>query len=279
MLKYILNDKIIDEDKAFVHVSDLALLRGYGVFDFFRLVELQPLYLEDHLARFFRSADALRLKCPIGRKRLRSMIFEMIATNKIQNSGIRIVLTGGASETGYSIGKPTLFVMNETINALPEDHFTKGIKLILHEYIRDLPEVKSINYLTGIYKLPDIKKHHAMDLLYHWNGKISEVTRSNFFIIDKKGKMVTPQSGVLKGINRKYVIGMAKKHFEVEERDLHLTELSTAKEAFITGTTKKIMPVCQIDDITVGDGNPGPITMKLQQEYDAYITNLLQQQQ
>ena len=278
MLKYILNDKIIDEDKAFVHVSDLALLRGYGVFDFFRLVELQPLYLEDHLARFFRSADALRLKCPIGRKRLRSMIFEMIATNKIQNSGIRIVLTGGASETGYSIGKPTLFVMNEPINALPEDHFAKGIKLILHEYIRDLPEVKSINYLTGIYKLPDIKKHHAMDLLYHWNGKISEVTRSNFFIIDKKGKIVTPQSGVLKGINRKHVIGMAKKHFEVEERDLHLTELSTVKEAFITGTTKKIMPVCQIDDITVGDGNPGPVTMKLQQQYDAYITSFLQQQ-
>ena len=107
MLKYILNDQIIDEDKAFVHVSDLSLLRGYGVFDFFRLIGLQPLYFEDHLARFFRSADALRLKCPIGRKRLRSMINEMIIANNVLDSGVRFVLTGGASETGYSIGKPT----------------------------------------------------------------------------------------------------------------------------------------------------------------------------
>lgn len=64
MLKYILNDQIIDQDKAQVHVSDLALLRGYGVFDFFRLVELQPLYFNDHIERFYSSADALRLKCP-----------------------------------------------------------------------------------------------------------------------------------------------------------------------------------------------------------------------
>ena len=83
MLKYILNDQIIDEDKAFVHVSDLSLLRGYGVFDFFRLVGLQPLYFEDHLARFFRSADALRLKCPVGRKQLRTLINEMIVANNV----------------------------------------------------------------------------------------------------------------------------------------------------------------------------------------------------
>jgi len=277
MLKYILNDQLIDEDKAFIHVSDLALLRGYGVFDFFRLAGLQPLYFEDHIERFYSSADKLRLKCPIGRKRLKSMIFEIINVNKIQNSGIRIVLTGGASETGYSIGNPTLFVMNEAINALPEDHFENGIKLISHEYLRDLPEVKSINYLTGIYKLPDIKKNGAVDLLYHWNGKISEVTRSNFFIVDHKDKIVTPGEGVLKGVNRKHVIAMAKDHYEVEERDLYFTELGSAKEAFITGTTKKVMPVYQIDNITIGDGRVGDITKQLQRSYDAYINNFLKQ--
>ena len=64
MLKYIVNDQIIDQDKALVHVSDLTLLRGYGVFDFFRLVELQPLYFDDHIERFFSSADALRQNPP-----------------------------------------------------------------------------------------------------------------------------------------------------------------------------------------------------------------------
>ena len=275
MLKYILNDQIIDQDKALVHVSDLALLRGYGVFDFFRLVELQPLYFNDHIERFYSSADALRLKCPVGRKRLKSMILDIIAANNIQHSGIRVVLTGGASDTGYAIGKPTLFVINEPINPLPENHFSKGIKLISHEYLRDLPEVKSINYLMGIYKLPEVKENGAMDLLFHWNGKISEVTRSNFFMVGQEDKIVTAGKGVLKGVNRKHVISLAKAHFEVDERDMYMDELSHAKEAFITGTTKKVMPVYQIDDIIIGNGLPGPITIKLQRQYEQYISEFL----
>ena len=71
---------------------------------------------------------------------------------------------------------------------------------------------------------------------------------------------------------------MAQKEFEVEERDLYLTELSNAKEAFITGTTKKIMPVRQIDELTIGDGRPGPLTIELQKMYEAYISRFLKQQ-
>lgn len=278
MLKFILNDQIVDQDKAFIHVSDLALLRGYGVFDFFRLVCLQPLYFDDHIERFFNSADTLRLKCPIGRKRLKSLILEIIEANHIENSGIRTVLTGGESATGYSIGKPTLFVINESINPLPKNHFTQGIKLITHEYLRELPDVKSINYLMGIYKLPEIKEKGALDLLFHWEGKVSEVTRSNFFIIDQNDNIVTADEGVLKGVNRKHVISMARENFNVEERDLFIYELKNAKEAFITGTTKKVMPVYQIDDMAIGDGKPGPITSKLQKLYDDYIDAFLKQQ-
>ncbi|MCG8307799.1 MAG: aminotransferase class IV [Cytophagales bacterium] len=275
MVKCILNNKIVNCYEAFIHISDLTLLRGYGVFDFFRLVGLEPLYFHDHIERFFHSADALRLKCPVGRKKLISMILELIETNNIRNSGIRIVLTGGASETGYSIGDPSLFVINEPINPLPKDYFANGIKLITHEYSRDLPEVKSINYLMGIYKLPEIKKMGALDLLFHWNGKISEVTRSNFFIVDKDDRLITARHGVLKGINRKHVISMAKERYIVEERDLYLEELAGAKEAFITGTTKKVMPVCQVDDILIGNGKPGPTTVQLQKMYEGYTEEFL----
>ena len=103
-----MNDQIIDQDKATIHVSDLALLRAYGVFDFFRLVDLQPLFIEDHLNRFYNSADMLRLKCPVGRKKLKALIFELISINKIQNSGIRIVLTGGESATDTRLEIPHL---------------------------------------------------------------------------------------------------------------------------------------------------------------------------
>ena len=276
MLKFIVNDQIVDQDKAMVHVSDLALLRGYGVFDFFRCVGLKPLFIQDHIERFFHSADQLRLKCPVGRKPLKKMILELIETNNISNSGIRIVLTGGESDTGYSIGKPSLFVINEPINPLPASHFEQGIKLITHEYLRDLPEVKSINYLVGIYKLPEIKEKGALDLLYHWQGKISEVTRSNFFIVDQQNRILTAKDGVLKGVNRKHVILTAKTKFEVIEKDIYLDDLKNANEAFITGTTKKVMPVHQVDDLVIGTGKPGPVTLELQAMYDEYISSFVE---
>ncbi len=274
-MKFIHNDQIIDHDKAYAHVSDLALLRGYGVFDFFRLVDLQPLFFDDHLERFYNSAAHLRLQCPVAKEDLKALILKIISLNQIQHSGIRMVLTGGESPNGYAIGNPTLFVINEPINPLPADHFTKGIKLISHEYLRDIPEVKTTNYLMGIYKLPEIHARGATDLLYHWNGKISELTRSNFFIVDQNDVIATPGNGILKGINRKHVLQVAKSKYNVEERDVHLDELQNCKEAFITGTTKKVMPVRQVDGVTIGNGSLGKVTADLQKLFEIHIADHL----
>lgn len=276
-MKYIHNNLIIDHDKAYAHVSDLALLRGYGVFDFFRLVGLQPLFFDDHLERFYNSASQLRLTCPVSKEELKALILKIISINKIQNSGIRMVLTGGESPNGYSIGNPTLFVINEPINPLPENHFTEGIKLITHEYLRDIPEVKTINYLMGIYNLPKIHEQGATDQLYHWNGKISELTRSNFFIVDQNGTIATPGNGILKGINRAHVLQIAKSKYDVEERDVHLDELKNCKEAFITGTTKKVMPVRQVDDIVIGNGPLGKVTSDLQKLFEIHVEEHLKE--
>ncbi len=274
MTKYILNDQIVDHDHARVHVTDLALLRAYGVFDFFRLVNLTPLFIDDHIDRFFNSAQTLRLTCPLGKAQLKTLILKLISINSIKNSGIRMVLTGGESHNGYAIGSPTLFVINEPINPLPESHFEKGIKLISYNFRRDLPEVKSINYLVGIYNMPKIQEAGATDLLFYWNNKISESTRSNFFIVDQNDKIITAKKGILKGISRQHVLEVAKQKFTVEERDLFVQELTTAKEAFITGTTKKVMPVYQVDDLIIGDGSRGKVTLELQKMFDQYIGDL-----
>jgi branched-chain amino acid aminotransferase len=104
------------------------------------------------------------------------------------------------------------------------------------------------------------------------------LTRSNFFIVDQNDTIITPGDGVLKGINRKHVLISARKKFKVEERDLFMDELSLAKEAFITGTTKKVMPVIQIDDDKIGNGKPGPITLELQKIYETYILDYINKQ-
>ncbi len=277
-LKYILNNKLVDQNSALVHVHDLGLLRGYGVFDFFRLVGQTPLFFDDHIDRFYRSAEFLHLTPPLSKPELKNLIIEMLSSNQIDNSGVRMVLTGGESPNGYSIGTPTLFVINEPISPPNEEHFTKGIKLISLEYKRDLPEIKSTNYLVGIYNFPKAKQAGASDILYHFNLEISELTRSNFFIIDDKDTIITADQGILLGINRKNVLKMCEGKYKIEERTLMFEELKTAREAFMTGTTKKITPVVQIDDIVIGNGKPGTLTKKLQVMYDQVITDYLEAQ-
>jgi D-alanine transaminase/branched-chain amino acid aminotransferase len=111
-----------------------------------------------------------------------------------------------------------------------------------------LPQLKTIDYLTAIWLQPLRKEKGADDLLYHQNGFISESPRSNFFLVKADGTIVTPTEGVLPGITRKKVLQVAKKHFNVEERAILLHELKEAKEAFLTSTTKQILPLSQVDD-------------------------------
>ena len=61
----------------------------------------------------------------------------------------------------------------------------------------------------------------------------------------------------------------------MEERDIYLKELTHAKEAFITGTTKKVMPVVQVDDCKIGNWKPGKITQDLQRQFEEYVQNYI----
>lgn len=101
-----------------------------------------------------------------------------------------------------------------------------------------------------------------MDVLYHKNGEVSEVSRSNFFVV-KNGTVITPDKHVLYGITRKKTIQLAKEICPVEERTVTIGEVANADECFITGTTKKVMPVVEIDGKPIGNGKPGRITRQL----------------
>jgi branched-chain amino acid aminotransferase len=93
-------------------------------------------------------------------------------------------------------------------------------------------------------------------------GRVYECTTSNIFIF-KGGSLATPGQRILSGITRGFILELAKRHFEVTIRDVHLKELKAADEVFITGTNKGVVPVVQVDDATIGDGRPGRHTQTL----------------
>jgi D-alanine transaminase/branched-chain amino acid aminotransferase len=249
MAKWVfINGEFVTEKAAMVPIKDLSFQRGYGVFDFFRLAENKPLFLNDHLERFFFSAQGLHLTVPYTREEIKTLVVDLIGKNNLPGTGIRLSLTGGLSEDGFNIGQPTFAISQHTFTPPTKEQMAHGIRLLSYPFQRQLPQLKTIDYLMAIWLQPLRKEKGADDLLYHHNGVISESPRSNFFLIKADNTIVTPIEGVLAGVTRKKVLQVARKHFKVVERAIFLHELKEAKEAFLTSTTKQILPVSQVDD-------------------------------
>lgn len=256
-----LNGKIIILNKARISPNDIVILRGYAVFDFMRTYNGKPFLLKEHFDRLRKSAEELNLKVPCSELTIKKIIKTLLIKNKMEEAGIRIIITGGITEDSMSPGlTPTMLILTEKLKKLPENVYTEGAKLITFEYQRDIPLAKTTDYLIAVKLQPIRRQNKAIEVLYTKNGLILECTTSNFFIF-KGNTLITPKNNVLIGTTRNFVIKLAKRvKFQIEERDLSLKELKSANEAFITATTKEIAPIIRINDQKIGNGKVGKNT-------------------
>lgn len=104
------NGEIMQANSLCISASDLAIQRGYGIFDFLVTVNSKPIFLEDHIRRFYSSALSMHLPVLLNQFALIDAIDQLMQKNYLPNSGIRITLTGGDSSDGYSIGNPNLII-------------------------------------------------------------------------------------------------------------------------------------------------------------------------
>lgn len=256
-------NKILAADDASIHPLDIGLIRGYAIFDFLRTANFKPLFFEAYLNRFIASAQHAHLPLGYTMEELKNIIYELIEKNKLEQGGIRMVLTGGLSANHFSPTTGQLFIFCEDLQMPAAEKYERGVKLVTEEYVRPLSSIKTTNYTFPVWLSAKWKEQAAEDVLYHCAGNISESSRSNIFMV-KNGIVATPKSNILLGITRQNVLVLAG---DVEERDISLTEILNADEVFMTATTKRILPVTQIDGVLIKDGIPGPVTRQLMERF------------
>lgn len=256
--------RLVPLDQAFLHVSDLSIQRGYGVFEYFRVHGTQPLFVDEYLARFYRSAELMHLSVPLAEEELKATIYELIGKNSLELSGVKIILTGGYSANGYDIGKPNLLMVQQPLSLPVHALIDRGLKLITHEYVREVPPAKTINYTIGIRLQNQIREMGADDVLYHRKGVVTELPRCNFFIVRQDNSVITPALDVLPGITRRHVLELAGKRYKAAEGTVTLNDILQAKEAFLT--SKWILPVVQVGNTLINGGRPGAVTLSLLQD-------------
>ena len=269
-----LNGKILPTDRARITLTNLGLLRGYGVFEYLVTYHGRLFCWSEHFARLTNSAKQLGMKVPLASGMAADIIQKLIAKNKLPEAGIKLVLTGGPSPDGITRrpDSSTFFILAGPRPHYPEKLYTHGARVITAAYQREFPTIKSTNYQMALALQPRQKRARAVEILYTRDGLITECSRSNFFIF-KNNTLITPKADILPGITRRIVLQFAKDKFKIEQRPLRLAELKSASEAFLTSTDREVMPVVKVDNLVIDSGRVGSNTRALIIAFRAYTAS------
>lgn len=278
ILVYI-DGKFYPKEEAKISVFDHGFLYGDGVFEGIRAYDGIVFKLREHIDRLYSSAHAIMLNIPLTKEEMIEAVLETLRRNNLRDAYIRLVVTRGVGDLGLDprkCSKPSVIIIAVPMLKLyDEEKRRKGISAII-SWIRRDPvdatshEIKSLNYLNSILAKIEANNVGADEaIILDTNGYICEATGENIFIV-KDGKLYTPprSSGALPGITASVVKKIAAKlGYEVIERNITVTELYNADEAFLTGTGAEIMPIREVNGRRIGDGRMGPITERILEEF------------
>jgi branched-chain amino acid aminotransferase len=268
-LQCYINGEFVPLENAKIGVYDLGVLRGFGIYEGITAFSGEPFHFDDHWERFLRSAELLGLQIPATSDEVRDAMRALVKNNTTGlRAIIRMVLTGGEAEGGleHVPGRETLYIVTEQFVPFPAVLYEQGGHLISHDHQRFMPGAKTIGYITAVMLQSKRKASKAIEILYTHGDRVLECATSNIFIVHG-GIVITPETDVLKGITRNVTIDLAREAYTVEERSVTIEELLAADEVFMTSSFKDIMPIVSLDEHTLGNGAPGPVTKDLMRRF------------
>jgi branched-chain amino acid aminotransferase len=277
-LKIYIDGNFYPESEAKISVFDHGLLYGDGIFEGIRFYQGRVFRLEEHIARLWDSAKGIALDIPISASELTAATLETIRQNDLHDGYIRLLVTRGVGSLGLSpdsCRRPSIVIIAATIALYPTALYEKGLNMITCATRRMAPaalspRIKSLNYLNNVLAKIEAQQAGAAEgLMLNEQGYVAECTGDNLFIL-KGGRLYTPpvNAGILEGVTRRVAIELAEKNgLIVVERDLTRYDIITADECFLTGTAAEVIPAVELDRRPIGTGQPGPVTLKLIEDF------------
>ncbi|OKY78261.1 MAG: Branched-chain amino acid aminotransferase/4-amino-4-deoxychorismate lyase IlvE [Candidatus Methanohalarchaeum thermophilum] len=277
MVEIFIDDEFYSEEEAKVSVYDHGLLYGDGVFEGIRAYNGVIFKLEDHVDRLFDSALAINLDVPYTKSEIIDKIIEVLRRNELEDAYIRPILTRGNGNLGLDpnkCGETKLIIIVQEWEPMYGDLYSEGLDAVTVGTRRNSidalpPNIKSLNYLNNILAKIEANAKGADEAIFLDNeGKVSEGSGDNIFVVKDEKVKTPPTLNNLKGITRSTVFEIAEDlNIDIETTNLGLFDLYTADEVFVSGTAAEIAPITQIDGRTIGNGDPGQMTKKLMDKF------------
>ncbi len=278
-----LDGELVEWDNANVSVMTHTLHYGTGVFEGMRARDTDKgtsvQFLDDHVDRLYRSAEAYNLEIPFNKNVISNAIKEIVKVNNLKSAYIRPLVFFGDGEMGLlpqNIPVRVAIAAWEWGAYLGDDAGSKGVNVCISDWQRISPKsfkpfAKGVGgYMNStLAKIDAVKQGFDDAIMLSDNGTVAEGSGQNIFIY-KNNQLLTPpiETGALGGITRKMVMEIAH-HIDIPvvEQDLSPADLIASDEIFFTGTATEIVGVVSVDSNKISDGSVGEVTSKIRSKY------------
>ncbi|MCB9635675.1 MAG: aminotransferase class IV [Sandaracinus sp.] len=268
-------DGALVEGVATVPITDRGFLYGDSIFETFRTYEGRAHALDRHLARLCRSADALQLTLPCDTATLADEVRALLRAADAaagRERRVRLMVTRGDAP-GLADDGARRVIVASPFGGHPEAFYTQGVHVVCVPGGRSHASTKAGSYLASILAARSAKAAGAYEpLLVDDEGFVTEGGTSNVFaVVD--GTLWTPSAGMLPGVTRGLVLELARAaELPVREAPLPQAALASAAEAFLTSSTREVMPIARIDERAL---DVGPLTRLLAARYAETVPDRL----
>jgi branched-subunit amino acid aminotransferase/4-amino-4-deoxychorismate lyase len=263
-----LNGEFVDASQARVAVEDAGLLSAHGLFETFRARNGGVFRLVEHMARLHEGAHALGIEVPKELPRTAETVCELAARNDLVDARVRVTLTAGAPG-----GRPTVLIQAREAVDYPDAFYREGAAAVIAATRRNesspLSRIKSLNYLDNLIARREAQSMGRFDALFlNTRGRLAEGAVTNVFVV-AEGVVVTPPvgDGALPGVTRAAILELAT-FPGIREASIEPDTLYASDEAFLTNSLIGVLPLVQVGEKRIGDGEPGPVTLRIRQVYE-----------
>ena len=282
--------RLLAADEPHLSVFDRGFQLGDGVFETLRVRAARPTELAEHIARLRRSAAGLDIALPDDLDaRLTAGIAALLAADGLDgptgDASVRITVSRGPFRgrgllPPAEIVAPTIAIQAWPVVPAPADHLERGLHLVASAVRRDptnpLATLKTTSRADYVYARLEARRAGADDALFLTiDGHLSEGTTANIFLVRADGELATPSldCAILPGTTRSWLLAWgARVGLRPVEGLLMRADLATADEAFLSSSVAGVLPVTRFDGAPIGDGRPGPWTLRARADREAMIT-------
>lgn len=263
--------------EARVPILDWGFLRSDATYDVAHVWRGAFFRLEDHLDRFVRGMERLRMSPPYGRARIREILVECVRLSGLRDAYVEVLCTRGVPPPGsrdprecenslFAFTVPFVWIADPGKQKRGLDAAISRVQRIQPGAVD--PTVKNYHWLDlqmGLFEAYD--RGGETVILTDGDENVVEGPGFNVFAI-KDGEIFTPDRGVLEGVTRRTVIELSSElGIPLQARKVPASDVTEADEVFITSTAGGVMPVTRVDGVPIGEGTPGPITLRLREAY------------